>query len=318
MTYTNDGGSSTPYQDALNQHGSKAAAARALGIAVTTFKDRLNSEKYTPPRIKHEYTPMRIRCELPKFVKLLYFTDAHNQPGMPLDRFKWLGGLIDDQKPDILLDGGDFDDFQSLCSHEGNETYKGKLKPSLARDLEASALARKTLADSHSHDCRKIVTLGNHEQRLWNYENANPEMYGIVSNLYTDILKATGWEYYPYGEYVDIHGISATHVPFNVMGKPVGGETACKQIADKSLKDVIFGHTHKKDEWNAAKFGASVSVTAFNGGCFMPDGYVPAYSKDTRKEFWYGAHVITISNGRIKSIKSWHMSELEALYGRNN
>lgn len=32
------------YQEALNTHGSKAEAARQLGIAVSTFKDRLNAE----------------------------------------------------------------------------------------------------------------------------------------------------------------------------------------------------------------------------------------------------------------------------------
>lgn len=32
------------YQEQVNQHGSKAAAARALGIPVTTFKDRLDAE----------------------------------------------------------------------------------------------------------------------------------------------------------------------------------------------------------------------------------------------------------------------------------
>lgn len=303
--------SDTPYQDAVSKHGSKAAAARALGLAVQTFKDRLKKEI---PGAKQEIRPVKIDIARGKFTKILYFTDAHNQPGMDMERFEWLGKLIDEQKPDVLVDGGDFDDFQSLCGHERNETHKGKLKPSLARDLEAAALGRKTLQDSFTHKCRQIITLGNHEARLWTYENNNPEMYGIPSAMYEDILKATGWEFYPYGAHVDVAGVSFTHVPFNVMGKPVGGETACKQIADKSLKDTVFGHTHKMDIWNAAKFGASQSVIAFNGGCYMPDGYVPAYSQDTRKEFWYGCHVIMVKDGRIKSIKSWHIQELRDLY----
>jgi hypothetical protein len=248
------------------------------------------------------------------FTKILYFTDAHNQPELGLDRFEWLAKMIDDHKPDVILDNGDFDDFQSCCSHERDDTYKGKLKPSIAKDLEQSAKARKILSKT-AHKCRKIITGGNHEHRLWKYEDENPAMYGMVTSVYMDILNATGWEYHAYGAYVNIAGVDFTHAPFNVMGKPVGGETACKQIADKSLRDICWGHSHKLDLWNAAKFGAAQSVTCFNGGCFMPDGYVPSYSKDTRKEFWYGAHIITIAGGRIKSIKSWHMSELQALYG---
>jgi predicted MPP superfamily phosphohydrolase len=310
------------YHDAVILHGSQHKAAIALGLKETTFKDRLRKERkaqsvaqtistraekipsYTPPPPSDS-----------PFTKILYFTDAHNQPGMSQDRFVWLARLANHERPDIILDGGDGDDFNSLCTHERDETYQGKLKPLLAKDLEHCASARKLFSDTLTHKCRKVITLGNHEARLWTYENNNPAIWGMATGIYTDILTATGWEYHKYGAYVDIAGIKATHVPFNVMGKPVGGETACKQIADKSLRDVVFGHTHKLDVWNSAKFGDSISVTAFNGGCFMPDGYVPAYSQDTRKEFWYGAHIIMVRNGRIKSIKSWHMSELEILYG---
>lgn len=314
------------YQDALNAAGSKAAAARSLGIAVTTFKDRLDREKSgATPEIKNKPSTNKLNLygiseiSVPAssdFTRVLYFTDAHNQPCLSLDRFEWLAGLVNECKPDVILDGGDFDDFQSCCTHERDDTQKGKLKPSIAKDLEASAKARKLLHDLITHKCRKILCAGNHEARLWKYEDNNPAMYGMATNIYLDILKAFDWEYHPYGAYVNVAGVDFTHAPFNVMGKPVGGDTACKQIADKSLRDICWGHTHKKDEWNAAKFGSAQSVTCFNGGCFMPDKYIPQYSKDTRKEFWYGAHILTIADGRIKSIKSWHMSELQALYGR--
>lgn len=236
---------------------------------------------------------------------------------MNQDRFVWLARWINDQKPDVVVDGGDFDDFGSLCSHERDETYKGRLKPLLQADLEAAAHARVLIKKNLKHECRKIITLGNHEARIKAYENVNPAMYGILSGAYHDILASTGWEFFEYGAYVRIAGVDFTHVPFTVMGKPVGGDNACKQVAEKSLNDIVFGHTHKLDVVNAAKFGSARSVMSFNGGCFMPDGYVPAYSKDTRKEFWYGVHVLMVKDGRIKSIKSWHISELEDLYGEN-
>jgi predicted MPP superfamily phosphohydrolase len=201
------------------------------------------------------------------FTKILYFTDAHNQPSLNMERFVWLAGLINDTRPDFIVDGGDFDDFQSLCSHERNETYKGKLKPSLERDLIASQEARDLLNNNILHDCPKFVTLGNHEARLWIYENSNPEIKGMPSGKYEQILKSTEWQFKPYGAYINIAGVDFTHAPFNAMGKPVGGDTGCKQIADKSIRDVCFGHTHKKDEWSAHKFGGN-SVVAFNGGVF--------------------------------------------------
>jgi hypothetical protein len=86
-------------------------------------------------------------------------------------------------------------------------------------------------------------------------------------------------------------------------------------VADKSIKDVCFGHSHSLDQWSSQKFGSAISVKAFNGGCFMPSGYIPSYVKNTKKEFWYGCHSISIKNGRIKAIRSWHMDELEEMYG---
>jgi hypothetical protein len=143
-------------------------------------------------------------------------------------------------------------------------------------------------------------------------------MYGIPTALYTDILKATGWEYYPYGAYVEIAGVRITHIPFNTLGKPVGGDNAVKQVAEKSTQDTIFGHVHYEQKISANKFGDNVSVTAFSGSSFMPHGYVGSYAKNTRKEHTYGCHVLMIKDGRIKSVKTYCMEELEALYGQDN
>lgn len=308
------------YKEALELHGTHAKAASALGIAKSTFTDRLAKEvkknsaqdkKLTLKNITEKIAPAS-----GAFTKIVYFTDAHNQPGLPKDRFFWLARLINEHKPDVVVDGGDGDDFNSLCTHERDETYRGRLKPLLAADLECAAEMRSVLKNNITHQCRKVITLGNHEARIWLYEDKNPAMHGIVSSMYEDILKATGWEIYQYGAYVNIAGVDFTHAPFTGMGKPVGGDNACKQVAEKSLHDICWGHTHRLDVVNAAKFGNARSVISFNGGCFMPDGYVPSYAKDTRKEFWYGCHIVIVKDGRIKSIKSWHMSELEDLYGR--
>lgn len=255
----------------------------------------------------------KLNIKLRDFTKVLYFTDAHNQPSLDTDRFIWLTNLINYEKPDYLVDGGDFDDFHSLCSHERNETQKGKLKPSLLKDLEHSVKARKIIDDLLTCDPIKHITLGNHEQRLWLYEDANPEVYGIATGHYTDILKTHAWTWTAYGEYYTIEGVDFTHCPFTGMGKPVGGDNTCKQIAEKSLADCVYGHTHSLQSITAHKFGPGRSVTAFNGGCMMPQGYIPSYAKNTRKEFWYGAHVIMISEGRIKSIKSYSIQEMESM-----
>jgi len=230
-------------------------------------------------------------------------------------RFLWLARMVDDIGPDVWLDGGDSQDFLGLCSHERDETWKGKLKPILARELEYAAQMYSILNKS-THKCRKIITLGNHEHRLWTYENENPAVHEIPTTIYTkDILEASGWEWHKYGEYVTVGGVRFTHCPFNGMGKPVGGENACKQIAEKSTQDTVFGHTHFLSLFTAHKFGYNKSVTAFNGGSFMQNKYVGNYAKNSRKGHWYGAHLITTNGEGIDSIKSWSMAEIEQKYG---
>ncbi len=248
------------------------------------------------------------------FRKILYFTDSHNQPNMNQDRFLWLARMVNHEKPDYLVDGGDGDDFHSLCSHERDETMKGRLKPSLLRDIECAAQMRAIIEDELTHQPIKHITLGNHEARLWKYEDENPTVYGIATGHYTDVLKAAGWAFTMYGEYHTIEGIDFTHVPFTGMGKPVGGDNSTRNIAEKSVRDVCYGHTHALQQASAHKFGPSRSVTAFNGGCFQPHGYVANYAQNIRKQSWYGAHVLTLGYGRIQSIRSYSMLELEYLF----
>lgn len=313
------------YQDALDAAGTKVAAARSLGINVNTYKDRLRKElSGATPEVKNKPSTNKLRLygisdlaapPSSDWTKIVLFADAHNQPGMSLDRFEWLAKLVNEVKPDYLVDLGDTDEIGSLSGHEKNETYKGKMKPLLAADLEASARCAKLLKDKITHPCKKIRTLGNHEQRIKTYENNNPEIFGIAWNIYAEIWEKTGWTLYDYGAYVNVGGVNFTHVPFDQNGKPVAGENAVKKVAEKSQSDCAFGHLHYESIIRAHKFGTDNSVTVLGAACFMPDGYRPDYVRNTRKEYQRGCYVLMVKDGRIVSIKNFAMSELQAIYG---
>ncbi len=224
--------------------------------------------------------------------------------------------MVNYEKPDYLIDGGDGNDFHSLCSHERNETQKGKLKPSIEKDLVCAAKAMEIINDVLNCNPKKHITLGNHEARIFTYEDKNPEVYGMIRGHYFDILEKHGWTYDDYGERFDCHGVDFTHCPFTGMGKPFGGDLIAKNVSVKSKRDCVFGHTHQLTPHTDHKT-FNESVTAYNLGCYMPDGYIPAYVKNTRKEFWYGAHVLMISGGRVKSVKSYQIGELEHRYGKS-
>lgn len=250
---------------------------------------------------------------------IVWFTDAHNQPGLPLDRFKLLARFINEVEPDAIVDGGDFDDFNSLCGHEKNESWKGKFKPSFVADLEASAAARALIHKMvDNKDIPRYVTLGNHDhERLERYENDNPETKGLLTHAYHEVLRLTNWNIIPYRSYLTIRGVDFTHVPMNGLNKALGGKRCCVNVAAQSVNDVCFGHTHSYAYWEEHKLGPypGRSTIAINGGCFMPEGYVPDYAKGGQKRPWHGCHVVRIASHRIVEHSAVTMGELSDRYG---
>ncbi len=171
-------------------------ASEELNIARQTLQNRIRiaEERKIKPRIRVSSGVIAKHAE-PEIKKIVWFTDAHNQPGMSTERFEWLAALVNDVKPDYLIDGGDFDDLNSLCHHEKNESWHGKFKPTFMADLEASQYARELLDTEITHPCKKHFILGNHEDRLFQFENLNPEMYGMMQHAYLGIHK--NWQITP-------------------------------------------------------------------------------------------------------------------------
>lgn len=287
--------------------------AEILGLAYSTVNHRLHTadKRGIKPRVRVSGGKKQEEAQ-PEKIRVVWFTDAHNQPDMPLDRFLWLAAFINDQKPDVLIDGGDFDDLNSLCGYERNETWQGKFKPAFLDDLAASQEAREVLEAKITHPCKKHFILGNHEDRLWSFENRNPEVYGMMQHAYLEIHN--NWKITPYKAYLDVDGVDFTHVPMSGLNKPFGGARAAVNVAAKSVRDVCFGHTHTYGYWEESKLGPNRSTTAICGGCFMPDKYVPKYAQGSAKGYWYGAHTITISEGRIISHTPITMRELMERY----
>lgn len=304
-------------------------------LNIVNLAHELQSVRYAAKRLNLKWQDVRAKCkkrrpssdiiktpaayESPSYsdpITVVWFTDAHNQPGISPDRFIWLGNFVNELCPDVLIDGGDFDDMRSLCGHEGNETYNGKFKPSFMDDLSASKKARDLINKTIRVPVTKYHLLGNHEDRLWQFENRHPEVYGMMQHAYLEIQQNAGWDVRRYREYLTIGGVDFTHIPMNGLNKPVGGAQCCINVARSSIKDVCFGHTHSYAYWEMSKMGPGRSVVAINGGCYMPDGYVPDYSKGSQKAMAYGCHAMIIEDGHITNHSFVSMKEMAQRYSQ--
>jgi hypothetical protein len=87
---------------------------------------------------------------------------------------------------------GDAGDWHSLCRHEPNETQNARLKPSFRLDIASFAGAWMILEDElpRSYQPRKHITLGNHEDWAWQFENLNPEMRGHCIGPMTRVFES--------------------------------------------------------------------------------------------------------------------------------
>lgn len=306
--------------------------ADALGVSQRTVQYRLKEMRKKgllasqgaslPPVVQPNSRPVvRVRAitsETPPegpLLKVLVIGDSHDSPSLPdKSRFTWIGKHIEETQPDYVVDIGDSCTFDSLCSYAGNETYEGKLKPSVQADLDSYDKAMDALYSAcPTWKGPRLKTQGNHEDRIKSFENRNPEIFGMIAGEYRRILERYRIQETPYGEFKFIGGVGFIHTPMTLMGKPYGGKTMAP-IGNDATFDIVFGHTHKEGSHRAPKIGPQNYVKIVNVGCALPWGHVEDYASKATTGWWWGIVELKIQGGHIISNHAIPMTELERLY----
>ena len=242
--------------------------------------------------------------------------DAHDSPHIPdKSRFKWLGKHVKETKPDFVIQIGDIATFDSVSTHTSNHTIEGKSKPKIIDDINSLNLALDAFNSGlGSYSVPKHITLGNHERRVFAFENENPEIDGMASHLLDQCLTTRGWTYSPYGDPYFIGGVAFLHCAINRMGKAFGGKTAENQIANESITDCVIGHSHIKRVTKHSKLHHR-HVTIANAGCALPNEYIEDYAKHAQTGWSYGVMTLVIHNKHITDDQWVSMATLEKRYG---
>lgn len=178
----------------------------------------------------------------------LIIGDSHAHPDYDNDRFTWLGKLIHDVKPDVVVNIGDMADMPSLCFHSKAQELEGAR---YRRDIFAVQDAQERVF----HEVRKhkkklprfLWTLGNHDNRPNRFVQDNPVFEGQIKNEdlgYEDFP----WEVAPFLDTVSIDGIDYSHYfTSGVMGRPIGGTHPAWTIIKKRNSSSSCGHSHVLD-----------------------------------------------------------------------
>jgi len=249
--------------------------------------------------------------------KILVIGDSHAHPDHNNDRFDWLGNMIADQRPDIIVDIGDFADMPSLSQWDvGKLKFEGRrylLDIEVAKDARRRVMAP-TLAlqakTERSHRDRYhprwVAIEGNHEDHINRAVQQDAKLDGLMSH--DDLgCEAMGWEFVPFGTVFDIEGILFTHHFIGgVMGKPIGGLYPTVSILRKYHCSCVQGHAHYfQMRHEKARKG---NIWAFIAGCYFD--YDPDW---TKAHVFYDRGILVLNGVHDGDIESFAWTGIEEI-----
>ena len=245
------------------------------------------------------------------------FSDAHAHPAHNNDRAGWLGRLILDLRPDVVVNLGDLADMPSLSSYDkGTKGFQGR---QYSKDVERSLDFQDRLWSPVRQAKRKRPTSywfdGNHEQRVDRAVNSSPELEGTIAS---SDLREKGWNIIVsydglYPGICEIDGISYGHYMVSgVMGRPIGGERHASTLINKKLTSCTVGHTHVFD-FHLRPRTDGTKAQALVMPCFMD--YEADWAGQSGKMWSKGLVIKRNVEGGMYDMEYVSMERLKQVYG---
>src|SRR5262245_47568233 len=115
--------------------------------------------------------------------KHLVFSCAHAHFQHDNERATWLGMLISEERPDVVINLGDSADMPSLSSFDkGTRAAMGKTyEKDIAAFIDFHERLSAPIAKQKKKRPRWIFCEGNHEHRIHRAVNSAPELEGAIS-----------------------------------------------------------------------------------------------------------------------------------------
>lgn len=169
------------------------------------------------------------------------------------DRADWAAKLINDIRPDVVINMGDAIDLESLSSYDkGKRSFQGK---SYKKDLDAHLDFQERLWGPVKATKKKlphrVFLEGNHENRIERALDLSPELAGTIGfenflfdKYYDEVVRYDGG--LP-GIYQRDGILFAHFFPTGVSGRPIGGERPAHMLLAKNGMSTIAAHSHTLD-----------------------------------------------------------------------
>ena len=221
----------------------------------------------------------------------LVIPDAHAHPQFGNERADWLGKLIADIKPDVVVNLGDNADMPSLASYDkGKRAFQGR---TYRADIDAHLDFQKRMWAPIRKLRKKlpyaVFLEGNHEQRIERAIDASPELEGSISfddlevrQYYDSIIRYRGGT----PGIVELDGVHYAHYFVSgIMGRPIGGEHPAYSLLTKEFVSCTCGHIHVLD-FSERTSADGRKIYGLVGGVFQD--YEAPWAGEVNKLWWRG------------------------------
>ena len=185
----------------------------------------------------------KVKNKQKSFRKHIILPDKQVTPNSPTDHLRWIGMYIEEKRPDVIVDLGDFSDMESLSSYDrGKMSFEGR---SYLKDIEAAKNAMdimtKPFRNINGYNPEMHLVCGNHEFRIERVVEEDRRLEGTLS---IDDLEyeSFGWKVHPFLEIAVVDGVHYSHYFCNQLsGKPIGGESILTRLKNIGFS-FVMGH----------------------------------------------------------------------------
>lgn len=207
----------------------------------------------------------------------LVIPDQHAHPLFDNDRADWIGKLILELKPDVVINMGDAADMNSLSKFDkGTGPF---YTPSYAADMESHLNFQDRMWTPMKRSKKRmpfsVVLEGNHEHRVKRVITEHPHLAGSKFGLSFKDFDFDSY-YHQVVEYeggnpgiIELDGIQYSHFFISgVMGRAIGGEHHAASLIDKNYVSSTCAHSHTVD-WAVRSASGGKKIMGLVAGCYQ-------------------------------------------------
>lgn len=248
----------------------------------------------------------------------LLVPDIHCYPGVSNERADWLGQLIVDEKPDVVINAGDHFDMASLSDYDkGKRSFQGR---SYKEDIEVGLEFHERMwwptKIAKKKRPQRIVLEGNHEHRIERALDYSPELKDTIGfkdydfdSYYDEVVRYDGNLPGIFSQ----DGILFSHFfPTGISGRPIGGESPARMLLMKNNTSCVQFHTHTLDIATRSTINGNV-INCLVGGCYHD--HTPSWAGPVSRFWRPGVSILrNVENGNFDF--QWiSMDSLKKAYG---